>query len=311
MADEKKRLSSSIPLGGILLLFTGVVLLLQTTHVLPWGLWGTLWKYWPVLIIIFGLGLLLRHINVWIMSLLALVLLFGCLGIALWQYSPGLPCGIRVAGETYTYPIDSLQSADAKIEFSAGSMTIGKTGRYSNNLIEAQSTHNGKKFLPATPSGLTMIPDFSADGTTGRFSLKPTNQQNWNSWNVAWNIAFSEAKPLSLNLKDNAASAVLDMRDLEISTFDWEMNASTGTLTLPVSVKNAVIDIDLNVSNLEMLVPDGAAVKIKTDANLSAVSIDKGRFPKQGDYYVSPGYDTALNSVVLNITCNVSRLTIK
>jgi len=53
------------------------------------------------------------------------------------------------------------------------------------------------------------------------------------------------------------------------------MNASTGTLTLPVSVKGMrVIDIDLNVSNLEMLVPDGAAVKIKTDANLQCVSIE-------------------------------------
>jgi hypothetical protein len=67
----------------------------------------------------------------------------------------------------------------------------------------------------------------------------------------------------------------------------------------------------MNVSNLEITVPDGAAVKIKTDANMSAVSIDKGRFPKQGDYYISPGYDTALNSVSLNISCNVSRLIIK
>jgi hypothetical protein len=311
MADEKKRLSGTIPLGGILLLFIGVVLLLQNAHVLPWGLWGTLWKCWPVLIIIFGLGLLLRHVNVWITSLLALVLLFGCLGIAIWQYSPNMPGGIRVAGENYTYPVDGLQSTDAKIEFSGGSMTIGKTGRYSTNLIEVQSTHNGKKFLPATSSGLTMIPDFRADGTIGRFSLKPTNQQSWNSWNVGWNIAFSEAQSLSLNLKNDAAYAVLDMRDMELNRLDWEMNASNGSLTIPVSAKNSVLNIDMNVSNLEITVPDGAAVKIKTDANMSAVSIDKGRFPKQGDYYISPGYDTALNSVSLNISCNVSRLIIK
>jgi len=48
----------------------------------------------------------------------------------------------------------------------------------------------------------------------GGFSLKPTNQQNWNSWNVAWNIAFSEAKPLSLNLKDNAASACVGYEEI-------------------------------------------------------------------------------------------------
>jgi hypothetical protein len=128
---------------------------------------------------------------------------------------------------------------------------------------------------------------------------------------VGWNIAFSEAQSLSLNLKNDAAYAVLDMRDMELNRLDWEMNASNGSLTIPVSAKNSVLNIDMNVSNLEITVPDGAAVKIKTDANMSAVSIDKGRFPKQGDYYISPGYDTALNSVSLNISCNVSRLIIK
>ena len=311
MASEKPRLQGTLPLGGILLLFIGVVLLLQNMHIIPWGLWGILWKCWPVIIIIFGLGILLRHINVWIMSLLALVILFGCLGIALWQYSPDMPGGIRVVGETYTYPLGDLQSIEAKIDFSGGSMTIGKSSKYSTNLLEAQSTHSGKKFLPSTPGGLTMISDFSKDGTVGRFSLKPTNQGSWNSWNVAWDIAFNQGRPLSLNLKNDAAYILLDMSDLEINAFTWEMNASNGALTAPISVKNGVFNIDMNVSNLEITVPHGAAVKIKTDANLSVVNIDKARFPKQGDYYISPDYDTALNSVLINITCNVSRLTIK
>jgi len=75
-----------VPVRGSFLIFLGIVFLLQTLDVLPWGLWRTLWRFWPVLIIITGLGILLRRYNVWLVSLLVLVVLGAGLGIAIWQY---------------------------------------------------------------------------------------------------------------------------------------------------------------------------------------------------------------------------------
>jgi len=86
MSDEKSQRAVGVPIWGILLVFLGIVFLLQTLDVLPWGLWGTLWRFWPVLIIIIGLGILLRRYNVWLVSLLVLAILGACLGIAVWQY---------------------------------------------------------------------------------------------------------------------------------------------------------------------------------------------------------------------------------
>ena len=86
MPDEKSQRAVGVPIWGILLVFLGIVFLLQTLDVLPWGLWGTLWRFWPVLIIIIGLGILLRRYNVWLVSLLVLAILGACLGIAVWQY---------------------------------------------------------------------------------------------------------------------------------------------------------------------------------------------------------------------------------
>ncbi len=53
MSSERRR--GGIPVGGILLIFIGAVLLLQTLGVLPWSLWFTLWWFWPVILIIAGL----------------------------------------------------------------------------------------------------------------------------------------------------------------------------------------------------------------------------------------------------------------
>jgi hypothetical protein len=85
MADEKSELEREFPTGGVFLLFIGVVLLLQTLNVLPWSLWNTLWRFWPAILIITGIAILLRHFNVWLVSVVLLVILFSCLWLAMLQ----------------------------------------------------------------------------------------------------------------------------------------------------------------------------------------------------------------------------------
>ena len=85
MSEEKSQGVIGVPIWGIFLVFLGIVFLLQTLDILSWGLWETLWRFWPALIIITGLDILLRRYNAWLVSLLVLVILGACLGIAIWQ----------------------------------------------------------------------------------------------------------------------------------------------------------------------------------------------------------------------------------
>ncbi len=98
--QERHSRENNIPMSGIFLLFVGTVLLLQSLDVLPWALWNTLWRFWPVLLIITGLGILLRRYNVWLVSALIMALLLACLSIAIWQQGTLLPSGQEV--EKYT-----------------------------------------------------------------------------------------------------------------------------------------------------------------------------------------------------------------
>ncbi len=87
MSAERPPTKDEIPVGGVILLFLGIVFLLQNLNVLPWSLWETLWRFWPVLLIVSGLGLLLRRFNVWLVSLLLLVILFATLLAAMRQHN--------------------------------------------------------------------------------------------------------------------------------------------------------------------------------------------------------------------------------
>ncbi len=113
MSEEKQPREHHAPTGGIFLLFLGIVLLLQSLNILPWALWGTLWHFWPVLLIIIGLGILLRRYNVWLVSVLILSLLFACLGIAIWQHGPSSPAG--QSAQSYEEPLDSLEQAQINV----------------------------------------------------------------------------------------------------------------------------------------------------------------------------------------------------
>ena len=68
------------------LLFLGVIFLLQNLDVLSWGLWGELWRFWPVLVIGLGLRLLMKNSSPWLVSAIFFVLLCASLGVAIWQY---------------------------------------------------------------------------------------------------------------------------------------------------------------------------------------------------------------------------------
>ncbi len=137
MSREKPQRVVGVSIWGIFLLFLGIVFLLQTLNVLPWGLWGTLWRLWPVLIIVIGLGILLRHYNAWLVSLLVLAIFGSCLGIAIWQYSPSLASGMVT--ESYSEPLGNMERAQIEIDFSAGSITIGSLPPGSPNFVEVDS----------------------------------------------------------------------------------------------------------------------------------------------------------------------------
>ena len=117
MSGKKSQRAVGVPVWGIFLLFLGIVFLLQTFNVLPWGLWETLWKFWPALIIIMGLVILLRGYNFWLVSLLVLVILGACLGIAIWQYGASPLAGITT--KSYSEPLASLQRAQIGPNFTA------------------------------------------------------------------------------------------------------------------------------------------------------------------------------------------------
>ena len=68
---EDSLKSSGDMIWGMLLLFAGVMLLLNFLEIIPWDFWSHVWRFWPVLIVLSGISILLG--NSWLSRFLVII----------------------------------------------------------------------------------------------------------------------------------------------------------------------------------------------------------------------------------------------
>ncbi|MFC1899236.1 LiaI-LiaF-like domain-containing protein [Chloroflexota bacterium] len=301
MAGKKQQEIISVSIWGVFLLFTGIVFLLQTLDILPWRLWKDLWRFWPVLIIVTGLGILLRRLNAWVMSLLVMAIFAACLLMAIWQYDAPLSNELRITD--YSQQLGSLESANIDIDFNIGSLNIYDLPSGSDELIEVEFE---------TSSGLDDITmDFDEKDSEGNLYVFVRNCKFWPEDDFSGEIGLTRKVPLNLNISSVASNVDFDLAELDIEELTLEMNAGNCTVTLPEEANDSDIRIEANAANIDITVPEGTVVRINVNTNVGAIDIDEGRFPRQDSYYMSANFDEAEYRVELELECNVGRIQVK
>jgi hypothetical protein len=294
MAEQKTRQSdSSVPFWGILFLFLGLVFLLQTLDVLPWGLWRTLWRLWPVLLIALGICLAMRRFNVWLVSLIVAALFAGVLGIAYAQYqsAPSEQPTILTSSE----PLDSLNGAQVDIDFEAGNLDIGSLPVASRNFIEANMKPDVRR------QGNSAIVTINRSGTGWPF---------WDEGRDRWRVGFARGIPMIVNAKLNMTNTGFDLTDLQVSELRIDSDLTNCNLRMPSSgITSASIKVDL--STLEIIIPQGVAARMLIQGDLTPVNVDSRRFLLKDGYYVSSDFDTAKNRVEQQIDADLSVVEVK
>jgi len=286
------------PIWGLFLLFLGVVLLLQTLNILPWSLWGTLWRFWPALLVILGTAIIMRRSSIWLICSITFVILGVSLGIAVWQNNTGVFSG-KNSVQTFTQPLDDLSYAQVNVDFAAGSFTIDSLPAGSGNLVEINAdTRNGVSSLDAS---------FSEKNHTGYLSLISTNQQYWPGGGINWSSDFTSGIPLSFDVTLAASTTKLDFTDINLADLKLELDAGTCNIDFPSPAGVVDTKIKASAANIDISLPSDAAVRIMATTNVGSLEVDS-RFIKQGNVYVTKNYDGAANRIEMQINTSVGRV---
>jgi hypothetical protein len=285
--------------GALVLIVIGVVFLLQTMGVIPWTLWGELLRFWPVILIVIGLNILLgRRAPVLAGLLIALVLLLSLGG----AYAIAVSEDAGRFGATTTMdlsePLDGITSAEVQIDFGAGELTVRSLSEGSLSFVEGQLV---------TPR---RAPDVTVLRADGEAELRMAMDED--SWlfslpgfrgsGTDWEIALSRAPRLSIDVGAGAADIVLNLRDLQVQELNFDTGASNAEVTLPANAGHVDVVVNGGATNIEITVPEGVAARITNSSGLSSVDVDTDRFPRSGDAFVSPDFDTAQNRVAIDIS---------
>lgn len=78
--------------SGILLIFIGSILLLNSFNILPWTIWSEILHYWPLLLILFGLKILFGRniVSRFLMLIINLVIFVSLFLFIISRHSPEL-----------------------------------------------------------------------------------------------------------------------------------------------------------------------------------------------------------------------------
>ena len=302
MSETKSPRKHRISIWGIILVFVGVVLLLQNFNLLPWGLWVMLWEFWPVILIIIGINIIIGHSKPWLSTFLVLAVLGTFLGVAAWQYQ--MP-PYREVISTYSEVVrGDLHEAVVELDFQAGRLRLSALPPDSPNLVEAVSRGNG------------MTADFRRQDTVGHLRLESTwyRRPPWRrmrrGW-AEWEVELAQGIPLTFEVQSDAADVALDLYHLKVARLNLELNAANCEIMMPSGAVVTRAFIEANAANIEITIPEGVAARIEVDISVGALEIDESRFPRKGAYYISPGFEDAENRIYLRIDLTAGRVKIE
>lgn len=298
-----------------ILVFAGGVLLLGNLGLLRVN-WWDLWQLWPIVLILAGLDLLVRHSR-WgsaAMAVLMLALLGGLFYVMVTGPWPGRTLGlassanaVRVAREV-SQELAGAKQADVSIRLGAGELRVAALND-SPYLLEGALSY---------PDGW-QAPDLSYQVTNdlGRLDLRSRGTRSWvipfgrPLRGETWHVGLTREVPLSISVDAGASRSELDLRHLQLK--DLRVKAGVGQMEIyfPSEGADMVADIDGGVGELTLRIPESVAARIVVDGGLGSVKVAQ-RFERMGDHsYQTPGYGTAANRLDVRVDAGIGELRVQ
>lgn len=277
--------------GAAFMLGLGVVFLLSNLGYLDLNIWQLVLRLWPLLLVAIGIDLLIGRRS-WVASLVGLVVILGLLAGALWLYGVGLESGQALPGETIQQELGNAARASVVLDMAAGSLQVGTQPEPDGLIAGSVATQTGQKVRSSfSQAGDEVIYELHSSGNQ---VFNPVRQGS--GWD--WDLDLTRQVPVDLQVDFGAGEATLDLADLQASGLQVNGGVGTASVTLPAR-GNYDATINGAIGSIVVIVPAELGVRLNTDAALVNVQAPPD-YRKEGDVYLSPGYESAQNRVNLN-----------
>jgi len=274
--------------------------------------WATIWKLWPLTIVLIGLSILVKHQSgkAVIAGLAAIVLalaIFASFKTATQFFSNDINIDFgddadhEYSTSEFTEDYDSTLSF-ATLNFEAGAGTFNITDTTENLIFAKTVGHRNNYNLSRLDTDSSTIIDFDmGDKAVFRFgdNYKNTVDINLNPRPV-WDMNFDVG----------AASMDFDLTQFKTKDITVDMGAASINIKLGDLFPETKLSVDAGASDINIFVPKESGCKIITDGALSSKHFND--FEKiDSDNYESENFKNAANKVFIDIECGVSSISVE
>ncbi len=297
--QERRRISL---VGPAILIGFGLLLLANNFGLLQGNVWAVALRFWPVILILLGLEILIGRRSTLASAIIAVVGLLLIVGLVVaavyWGWGGVGQSGIT---EHVIQEMAGAESATVTLDFAVGELKV-RTLEDSPDLMDARFNGLPVKHQYEVRAGRG---DLRLESREGNFAWWP-NAAAENTWD----IALSPRLPLILDVDTGVGQTTLDLSGLQVT--DFSLNAGVGSVRVVMPAKGRVTaDVKAGVGGVSLEIPPGVAARIYADVGLGGMNIDRNRFPLAGEYYESPEYATADNRIDVRIDGGLGAITVR
>jgi hypothetical protein len=311
---------------GVFFILLGAVPLAVRANVVEPGLvsrWPTLW---PVLLIGWGVGLVLRGTpGHWLGGAVTAITLGLMGGGAIATGFAGMPsfagCGAGSGGTAFQARQGTFaDTGRIEIEFNCGSLAV--------------STADGSGWQVSGTDTDGAGPEISTD-SNGAVSLKGRERGfNFGNARSTWDVILPRTPSLQAGVTLNAGDGSIDLEGANVGGFNLTVNAGSVTanlataealphdgLNVTVNAGKASValptfdgtaDLSLNAGSLEVCVPSGTAIQVHWNGTIASNDLDESGLHDVGDStWQSAGFDAAPIHVELDVSANAGSFSLQ
>jgi hypothetical protein len=248
----------------VMIIGIGVLWLLGNMEIIQPVSLGGLLRFWPVLLIVAGLDMLIVRRSSWMGALMGL-LVIGFIGFVLIA-GPGLGWVQTATTKTerFSANIDQASAATVVLDLAEYPSEIN-TLSDDDLLFDAEIRHHGVVSL--TDTGTTQrvlrLAYTPAPGTLFSFGM-----------NEEWQIGLSPQIPLALNVDAGSGPATLNLTDLNLTHLGLDAGSGPFTLRLPAAADHYNLELDAGSGPVEMTVASEADITMTINCGSGPLTID-------------------------------------
>jgi hypothetical protein len=312
---------------GVFFVLLGAVPLLVRGGVIDGEIAGRWLLLWPLLLVGWGLGLILRRTSIdWVGGAITAITL-GLMGGGLIATGfGGVPgsvgfggCGSDQAASGAAFPTQTGTfgaSGKLGIEFDCGTLTV--------------STRDGSDWQVSGTDADARGPDIqrATDAVTLRTRAAGDFAFRFDSKRVAWDVTVPRGPRLDLGLTLNAGQGSVDLAGAHLGAVNMTVNAGTmslalgnaaslssigatlnaGSATIGLPKLDGTADFSLNAGSLTACVPTGTAVRVHWSGALAGNDLDASGLVKVDDStWTSAGFDGGRPHLELDVSANAGQ----